>query len=242
MRLGAFLAAAALMCLAGCRGGSGNDVISLETLTLPKTQSSPEQQPAEDGTGSQSGAGAESTNAGAPEGSAASEADSGAVTKETVCEEIYVYVCGCVNTPGVYHLEPGARIYEAIEAAGGMTDAADTGSINLALKLEDQMQIYVPSKEEVLSGAAYPGSAGSGTASGSQGLPLEGSADTGKVNLNTATAEQLDSLPGIGASKAEDILNYREEHGGFTSIEELMDIPGIKSGVFDKIKDFVTVD
>ena len=153
--------------------------------------------------------------------------------EETLCEMIYVYVCGCVNAPGVYALKPQSRIYEAIEAAGGMSESAAEDCINLAKKLEDQMQVYVPSREEAAAKTGYPGADGDGDA----GNPADS-----KININTATAAQLDALPGIGALKADDIVKYREEHGGFASIEELMNIPGIKSGVFDKIKELVTVD
>ena len=152
--------------------------------------------------------------------------------QETVCQEIYVYVCGCVKRPGVYALSPGARIYEAIEAAEGMTEEADQSYVNLALVVTDQMQIYVPSQAETESGDLVR----SGMVGESQ--DLQGA----KININTASASQLDELPGIGPSKAADIINYREEHGSFSSINQLMDIPGIKSGVFDQIKDLVTVD
>ena len=137
---------------------------------------------------------------------------------------ICVYVCGQVTNPGVYELAAEARIKEAVEAAGGMTpEAADTW-LNLAEHMTDGQKIEVPSKE--------------------QAQELQEQAQEQKsalVNLNTATPEQLMTLRGIGESKAEDILNYREQHGGFQSIEELMQIPGIKERVFEKIKDQITV-
>lgn len=164
--------------------------------------------------------------------------DTAVDSEKAVYKKIYVYVCGCVSNPGVYVFDEGARVFEAVEAAGGMTDQAAAGSINLAGKLEDQMQVYVPSCEEILSDSEYPGKE-SDFVSGGQSLQ---DTEVVMININTATASELDTLPGIGVSKAVDIINYREAHGAFTKIEELMNIPGIKSGVFDKIKDLVTVD
>ena len=144
--------------------------------------------------------------------------------QEETLEKICVYVCGEVKNPGVYELEAGARVAEAVEAAGGMTEEAAESRLNLAEHMTDGQKIEVPSKEqeEQLKEEAF----GQGS---------------GLVNLNTASAEQLTTLRGIGETKAEDILNYREAHGGFRSIEELMQIPGIKERVFEKIKDQITV-
>lgn len=137
-------------------------------------------------------------------------------------ESIYVHVCGEVNSPGVYELPTGSRVYAAIEAAGGITEKA-AASLNQAEKLSDGQQIYVPSGEEAESRAWY-----------GQGAD---EADDGKVNLNTAAKEELMTLSGIGEVKAEAIIRYREENGGFSSIEELKEIEGIKDGVFNKVKD-----
>lgn len=137
---------------------------------------------------------------------------------------ICVYVCGEVEAPGVYELDAEARIGEAVEAAGGMTEEAADSWLNLAERMTDGQKIEVPSKkqaEELKEQAVVQ--------------------ESGLVNLNTATAEQLTTLRGIGESKAEDILNYREQHGGFRTIEDLMQIPGIKERVFEKIKDQITV-
>lgn len=144
--------------------------------------------------------------------------------EEETLEKICVYVCGEVKSPGVYELEAGARVSEAVEAAGGMTEEAAESRLNLAEHMTDGQKIEVPSKEqeEQLKEEAF-------------------GQESGLVNLNTASAEQLTTLKGIGESKAEDILNYREEHGGFRAIEELMQIPGIKERVFEKIKDQITV-
>lgn len=126
--------------------------------------------------------------------------------------------------PGVYELPAESRIGEAVEAAGGMTGKASTTWLNLAERMTDGQKIEVPSEERAR-------------------ILLEESVqrESSLINLNTATAEQLMTLRGIGESKAEDILNYREQHGGFGSIEELMQISGIKERVFEKIKDQITV-
>ena len=141
---------------------------------------------------------------------------------EEVFEELCVHVCGAVKVPGVYRLPAGSRLYEAIQLAGGMTEEASEEALNQAALVEDGQQIYIPTKEEVSS----PGN-------GLAGQSPE--ADDGKININTADKEQLMTLTGIGDAKAELIIQYREEHGGFQSIEELMEIDGIKEGVFQKI-------
>lgn len=139
-------------------------------------------------------------------------------------ESVFVYVCGQVQNPGVYELPREARVEAAIEAAGGMMEAAADTYLNLAEHIQDGQKIEVPTEEEaeLLS-------------------ENEAQQQEEKVNLNKASAEQLMTLPGIGASKAEAILDYREQHGGFTEVTELMEIPGIKEGVFQKIQDYITV-
>lgn len=140
-------------------------------------------------------------------------------------ESIYVHVCGEVNAPGVYELPAGSRVYAAIEAAGGITEKAAEASLNQAEKLSDGQQVCVPSGEEAEGQALY-------------GQDVN-EADDGKVNLNTAAKEELMTLDGIGEVKAEAIIRYREENGGFSSAEELKEVEGIKDGVFNKVKDHV---
>lgn len=153
---------------------------------------------------------------------------------------LVVYVCGQVQMPGVYELERGSRIGDAVEMAGGMTEEAAADVLNLAQELVDAQMIRVPSKEEVKANGGWESEQGI-TGQGS----IQGTGETadvaGKISLNTATREQLLTLPGIGESKADAILQYRQEKGGFRSIEEIMDISGIKEGVFSKIKDQITV-
>lgn len=145
---------------------------------------------------------------------------------------IYVDVCGQVKKPGVYELAGESRVYEAIEKAGGMTKEAEGASVNQAERLTDGQQIYVPSKdeqEEVRGNAAVPASKNEAAAAG------------GRVNLNSASKEELMTLSGIGEVKADAVIRYREEHGGFQSVEDIKKIEGIKDGVFNKIKDQITI-
>ena len=145
-------------------------------------------------------------------------------TKEK--KSIYVYVCGAVMQAGVYELQQDSRVYEAIQKAGGFAENADISEINQAALLQDEEQIYVPAAGEVDHSLKEEGEAGDAG---------------GKVNLNTATKEELMTLAGIGESKADSIIKYREEHGKFQSIEDIKQIEGIKDGVFQKIKDLITV-
>ena len=147
--------------------------------------------------------------------------------KEEETDIIYVQVSGAVNHPGVYELPLGSRVFQALELAGGMTQEAQEKSINQAQTLEDGQMIWVPTVEEA---AALP-----------EQQPESLAKDDGKVNLNTATKEELQTLPGIGEAKAQSIVDWREEHGSFTQIEDIMKIEGIKEGVFSKIKDSVKV-
>lgn len=151
---------------------------------------------------------------------------------------VFVYVCGAVVSPGVYELPSEARIYEAIARAGGVTKEAEEQALNQAERVEDGARIYVPTKEEVAEGA-YPGI--QNPAGATEEADASENHPQGKVNINTAEKEELKTLPGIGDAKAESILRYREENGNFTSIEEVMQVEGIKEGVFDKIKDQITI-
>lgn len=147
---------------------------------------------------------------------------------------IYVDVCGHVARPGVYTFTEGSRIYEAIEAAGGFTEDAAVTAVNRAEFLTDAMQLYIPSREEFYGSGDMPAAdiAAAGTAS---------PADDGTIDLNTAGMDQLCTLPGIGESKASAILAYRDKYGPFASVEELMQVNGIKEGTFAKIKDRIAV-
>ena len=148
-----------------------------------------------------------------------SSTSAAASSAEEATETVWVYVCGEVVSPGVYQLNAGSRVKDAIDLAGGLSLDAESTAINQAQKLKDQDKIVIPAKN-----------AQEGSATGS-----------GLMNINTATRDQLVTLPGIGEAKATAIISYRESHGGFKSVEELQKIEGIKSGVYNKIKDSVSV-
>ena len=140
--------------------------------------------------------------------------------------KIWVYVCGQVASPGVYELPEESRIYEAVESAGGILEQGAAESVNLAEKASDGQRIYIPSKEEA---AAMPAE-----------TPDEGSSggmNDERVNLNTADKEELMTLTGIGETRAEAILTFREENGSFHSPEDIMNVQGIKEGIYEKIKE-----
>ncbi len=135
-------------------------------------------------------------------------------------EYIYVYVCGAVNQEGVYELSRGSRVYEAVEMAGGFREDADTRNVNQAQVLEDEERIYVPVIGE--------------------DVQIDSEED-GKININKASKEELMTLPGVGESRAESIIKHREGQGAFQSIEDIMQVSGIKEGLFEKIKDLITI-
>jgi len=137
--------------------------------------------------------------------------------------QICVHVCGQVRQPGVVMLPEGSRAWEAVEAAGGLADEASQAAVNLAAVLRDGEKLYIP-------------------ALGEDAAKETGETDSGLVNLNTADAGRLQTLPGIGESRAADILSYREKSGGFRSVEEIMKVPGIKESTYEKIRDKITVD
>lgn len=147
----------------------------------------------------------------------------------TTEKTIYVQVSGAVVSPGVYELPEGSRVFEAIALAGGVTEEADAGQMNQAQTVSDGEMIYVKRQGETVEEAM--------TQEGTFGQQ-----EDGKVNLNTATEEELMTLPGIGQAKAKSIIAWREEKGGFSKIEDLMEIEGIKEGVFSKIKDSIKVN
>ena len=167
-------------------------------------------------------------------------------TEEDSKNMIYVHVCGQVVNPGVYELCPGDRVTHAIHAAGGMTEDASSAFLNLAALLEDGQKIYVPTEAEAeqflsqgTSGSdSMPGDWKQSTAGIGQN---ENTSEDAKVNLNTAGKAELMTLSGIGESRAEAIITYRQEHGRFESIEDIKNIEGIKDGIFNRIKDQLTV-
>ena len=149
---------------------------------------------------------------------------------KTMC---FVHINGAVWHPGVYELEEGSRIYQAVEAAGGFLPEADEGYLNLAALIADGMKITVLTKEEAQSAGAWEADEGG---SGQQKETV-----SEKVNINTATKDPLMTLTGSGEVRAEDIIAYRKENGPFRQIEDIMQVSGIKEAAFAKIKDDITV-
>lgn len=160
-------------------------------------------------------------------------------TEETSTEEseelsqLTVDVKGAVEKPGLYTLEAGARVNDAVEAAGGLTSQADPKSINLAQKLSDEAVVYVASKDENISVVA------STTASSAMSQEEK---STSLVNLNTATEADLQTISGIGAKRAADIIAYREANGGFKSVNDLNNVSGIGDKTMESIRPYVTVE
>ena len=146
-----------------------------------------------------------------------------------------VYVSGAVRVPDVYLLPPGSIVRDAIQAAGGPADDADLDRINLALALYDQQQVYVPCVGETTPAAPLPGDAPPPTPAASR----DATSPDGKVNLNTATLEQLDALPGVGPVIAQRILDYRDANGPFTAPEEIMEVKGIGPATYEKLQDLI---
>lgn len=154
---------------------------------------------------------------------------------DTAREQVTVDVKGAVTKPGVYTLKARSRVTDAIKAAGGMTEDADAKSVNLAASLSDEEVIYVASKDENVS---VVGQSDSGAASDKGGKTSQ---KDGKINLNTATSEELQTISGIGAKRAEDIIAYRESHGGFQSVDDLKNVSGIGDKTLEKIRESIYV-
>lgn len=157
-------------------------------------------------------------------------------------QSFVVYVSGYVNNPGVYELSAGSRVIDAIDAAGGYSKEAYDNYLNLASLISDGQMIYVPSEEEVESGSIERGVASGADGSGVGGVTGgngggNSSGSGALVNINQASKEELMTLPGIGESKADKIIAYREENGRFSTPEGIMEISGIKDGLYNKIKD-----
>jgi competence protein ComEA len=201
---------------------------------------------AAEGTGGNGGTGGESTQAAA-----------------NPVEAIKVYVVGCVKNPGIVTIEKGQMIYDAIVMAGGLTQEADSGNINMVYKLNENVMLCIKSKKEAEKEAKQGPDKGAEPSAGNhvvivresgESAVLIGDGDDGNgegakednktklININTATADELDTLPGVGEATARDIITFREKNGGFNKIEDIMRVPRIKQNRFDSIKDYITVD
>ena len=153
---------------------------------------------------------------------------------------IVVHVAGAVKQPGIVRIPRGSRVDDAVKAAGGFSDQADPDSVNLARPLDDGMQVYVPRKGEWVEVEGRVGIADKTSASRPNRAGSDGHL-VGKININTADAEQMESLPGIGSVTARAIIEYRKRNGGFRSVEELLEVRGIGEKRLEQIRPFVVV-
>lgn len=176
----------------------------------------------------------------------AADADRVQAAEETT---IYVHVCGAVQAPGVYELPVGSRVYEAVQAADGFAADADTDYVNQAQRLTDGVKLIIPTLEQTQMAAEEAETASVGGIVGEDGptgisvgdAAAEDSSD-GRININTATEAQLCQIPGIGKTRAAAIVAYRQEKGGFDSVEDIMNVSGIKEGTYAKIKDSIRIN
>ncbi|MBR4670523.1 MAG: helix-hairpin-helix domain-containing protein [Butyrivibrio sp.] len=168
------------------------------------------------------------------------ESDMGsAVIEASEPEDIIVYVCGAVNDPGVYTLSSNSRADDAVTTAGGFSEEADINYVNLAAPISDGSKLFIPTKEEVQSsgGSIKEPSIGEG---GQDDLYPNSSSNDGLININTASKEELKTLPGVGDVTADKIIDYRQKNGEFKSIEDIKKVSGIKDKLFSKIKEKIT--
>ena len=175
----------------------------------------------------------------------------GAIPNTTLVgvREVVVHVAGAVNTPGVYRLKPTARVIDAVNAAGGVTASADTAAVNLALPLLDAEQVYIPTRSRKKPHTTVavqrklpttPSSPSSTVAAAIVGA-TESSVKSALVNINTATALELEALPSVGPSTAKAIVSFRTKNGPFSKAEDLLKVPGIGDGKLAAMKPFVAL-
>lgn len=145
---------------------------------------------------------------------------------EPILEKYYVDLKGAVKQPGLYEVSEEDRVFDVIERSGGLLESADESQVNFALKVHDEMVIYIPKIGEVNEAALSSG---------------ESTSKNSKININKASSAELETLPGIGPGKAAAIIEYREENGKFHEIEDMMKISGIGEKTFEKLKDSITV-
>ncbi len=153
------------------------------------------------------------------------------VTTESRAVQIKVYICGSVYNPGIVEITEGVRLGEALVLVGGALDTADLNSVNLAHRLSDAEMVYIPKKGEIIidKQSSVPGFA-----------IKNASSKSGKVNINTASKSELETLPGIGPSTADKIIAYRQKSGGFKNAKDLMNVTGIGEKKYEAMKDFIT--
>ncbi len=180
--------------------------------------------------------------ASAPGASADATTPGSAESSPVLAASVFVHVVGAVRTPGMYELTAGARVADAVAAAGGLLGSAEPRGINLAREVADGEQILVPDVDEWAAGSSAQQGAGTGV-QGVAGAGVAAAAGSGSggalIDLNTATPEQLDALPGVGPSTAAKIVSDREANGPFTAPEDLMRVSGIGPKRFDALKDLI---
>ena len=161
-------------------------------------------------------------------------------TKETEEKNIFVHIAGCVQKEGMLELSSNSRIADAIEKAGGLTQEADLSDINLAYLLEDGMKIYIPNQNE-----RQENNEKTEDTAKTENTPSMQIQDTNTkqdvININTATQEELDTLPGIGPATAAKIIAYRKEKGKFNNKEEIKEVSGIGEAKYEKIKEYISI-
>ncbi|MFH1736505.1 MAG: helix-hairpin-helix domain-containing protein [Actinomycetota bacterium] len=167
--------------------------------------------------------------------------------KKTSADICYIHVCGAVNKPGVYRVGAGIRVNAVVALAGGLTADAETSTVNLAKKVADGEKIYIPRKGEATPSSEAGGSGAVGQApvsASGMGGGASGTAWTteGKLNLNIASAEDLDKLPGVGPVLAARILDYRQKHKGLADIEQIAEVSGIGPKTYEKMKPYICVE
>ena len=163
------------------------------------------------------------------------------IENNTNQNQIIVHITGAVNKEGVYTLDENSRVSDAVNSAGGLKEDADTSKINLAYQLEDGMKINIPSINDKNENTAITSEIGIENNSKVDETKNK-EASNQKVNINTATKEELDTLPGIGESTAQKIINYRRENGKFSSIEEIKEVNGIGESKYENIKELICIN
>lgn len=181
--------------------------------------------------GANRGAGAENGTGGADRGAGAGNESGGADETESG-GTVLVYICGEVAKPGVYELPEGSRIFDAVEAAGGMTEEAAEEYWNLAEPLTDGRMVCFPTEEEAAKGQVPAGAQQSGSS---------GITEDGRVNINTAGLEELMTIPGVGQTRGEAIIAYRQEHGGFQEPQDIKKVPGIGDTLYERMSGSIAV-
>lgn len=170
-----------------------------------------------------------------PPGTGDAASASSQQTPPAESDEIVVHVAGAVKKPGVVKIPRGSRVDDAVKAAGGFNSHADPDSVNLAQPLEDGVQVYVPRKGELVQVEGRVGAVRQSDVSGRKETP------SGKININTASAEQLESLPGVGPATARAIIDYRKQNGGFSSVDELLEVRGIGPKKLEQMRPYVVI-